>query len=82
MLPTRCGYREFKAGSEPPRSRPRNALRVRVDRIERGVGCHEQAVASQPAETEIGTALRQQDMGDQITVRGEHNNAVEPRTLA
>jgi hypothetical protein len=49
-----------------PRSAAGFALRVYVERIDRVAGRHEQAIALQAAETEIGAAFRQGDEADRI----------------
>jgi hypothetical protein len=57
----------------------RGALRVDVERIERGARRHEQAVAVHAAETKIGAALGQVDATDQLAGRIEYVHAIEAR---
>src|SRR6185312_7097226 len=54
-----------------------HALRIDVERIQRVRRCHEQAVALDAAETQIGAALRQRNMADRLALRREHAHAVE-----
>ena len=54
-----------------------HALRVDIERIERLARGHEQAVALQAAEADIGAAFGQRDAADHGAVGGEHQHAVE-----
>src|ERR1700682_5846475 len=49
------------------------ALRVDVERIDRMARRHEQAVALDAAETQVGGALGQHDLADPLAVRGEYH---------
>src|SRR6476469_5534396 len=53
------------------------ALRVHIQRIDRLARGHEQPVALEPAETQIGAALGQRDAADQYAVGGVDHDAVE-----
>jgi hypothetical protein len=54
-----------------PRSAAGLALRVYVERIDRAAGGHEQAIALQAAETEIGASFGQGDEADRFAGRIE-----------
>ena len=56
---------------------PRRALRVHIQRVDRLARGHEQAVALQAAEAEVGAALGQGDAADHDAVGREHHDAVE-----
>jgi D-galactarolactone cycloisomerase len=56
---------------------PRRALRVYIERVDRLARGHEQAVALQASEAEIGAALGQRDAADHDAVGREHHDAVE-----
>src|SRR6266403_1600522 len=58
---------------------PQRALGVHVQRVDRLARCHEQPVALQSAETQIGAALRQRDAADLRAVGGEYEYAVQFR---
>src|SRR3954454_13346137 len=60
------------------RSAADRAFGVDVDRVERLARRHEQPVPLDPAEAEVGAALRQRDAADHFAVRGKHDDAVEP----
>src|SRR5207237_962582 len=53
------------------------ALRVHVDRIERRARGHEQTVAIGAAEAEVGAALREADLADELAVGIEDVHAVQ-----
>src|SRR5258706_14668962 len=55
----------------------RHALRVDVERVHRGARRHEQAVAVEAAEADVGAALRQVDAADQLRLAVEDVDAVE-----
>src|SRR6516162_6244173 len=57
-------------------SATQRALGFDVERIDRLTRCHKEAVAFDPAEADVGTALRQHDAPDHLTVGSEHNNPV------
>jgi|SRR5689334_7590399 hypothetical protein len=59
-----------------PRSAAGFALRVYVERIDRVAGRHEQAIALQAAETEIGAAFRQGDEADRLAGRIEDFHSI------
>ena len=75
------GCRGLKSGSRPSPGRrfsaADRALGVDVDRVERLAGRHEQAVALQPAEAQIGAALGQCDAADHRAVGGENRDPVQ-----
>src|SRR5712671_4828351 len=56
---------------------PQRPLRVHIQRIDRLARGHEQAVALQPAETQIGAAFGQRDAADHDAVGREYHDAVE-----
>ena len=60
-------------------SAARYALGIRIDRINRPAGGHEQAVPFAPAETQIGATLGQRDVPDHRAIGGENRDAVEFR---
>src|SRR6266436_2850106 len=51
-------------------------LRFDVERIDRLARRHEEAVALDPAEADVGAALGQHDAADHLAVGGEYDNAV------
>ena len=55
----------------------RRALRVHIQRVDRLARGHEQAVALQAAEAEVGAALGQRDAADHDAVGREDHDAVE-----
>src|SRR5271166_4002585 len=57
-------------------SAARRALRVHIKRVERLAACHEEAIAAEPAEAEIGAALGQRDAADRLALRREDHDAV------
>src|SRR6185295_1001042 len=67
----------LQAASPLPASAARRALRVHVERVDRLARGHEQAVALQAAEAEVGAALGQGDAADHDAVGGEYHDAVE-----
>src|SRR5206468_8287220 len=58
-------------------SAARHALRVHVERIDRGAGGHEQAIAVGAAEAYVGAALGQVDAPDELRFAVEDVDAVE-----
>src|SRR4029453_17962205 len=58
-------------------SAARRALRVDVERIQRLARRHEQAVAFEPAEADVGGALWQRDAADWLAVGREYHDALE-----
>src|SRR6266404_1888379 len=64
-------YGRHRASSAADRT-----LRFDVERIDRLACRHEEAVALDPAETDVGAALGQHDAADHLAVGGEHDNAV------
>src|SRR6516164_6364654 len=60
------------------RSPPNRALRVDVKRIKRVARRHEQAVALEAAEADIGAALGQRDRSDALAFGVEHHDAIAP----
>src|SRR5271170_4751033 len=67
------------SGFARTRSAADRALGVHIQRIERVAGRHEQAVALDAAEAEVGAALGERDLADPLAVRIEHHDAVERR---
>src|SRR5262249_56101762 len=61
------------------RSAARRALRIDVERIERVARRHEQPVALDTAEAEIGAALGQRDEADGFAARAENLHPVPLR---
>src|SRR5450631_3662308 len=55
------------------------ALGVHVERIERVARRHEQAVALDAAEAEVGGAFGERDLADPFAVGIEHHDAIERR---
>ena len=51
-----------------PSGRAFHADGVQIERIDRGAGCHEQAVALPAAEAQIGAGLGQVDLADQAVI--------------
>src|SRR6185295_107022 len=58
------------------------ALAVDVDRVDRMARGHEQPVALDPAEADVGGALGQRDEADRLAGRVEHLHAVQRRAHA
>src|SRR5438309_1689279 len=58
-------------------SAARHALRVHVERIDRGARGHEEAIAVDAAEAHVGTALGQVDAPDKLRFAAEDVDAVE-----
>src|SRR5438445_5696232 len=58
-------------------SAARHPLRVHVERIDRGAGGHEQAIAVDAAEAHVGAALGQVDAPDELLFAAEDVDAVE-----
>src|ERR1700743_2154412 len=56
---------------------PQRALRVDIERVDRLARCHEQAVALQSAEAEIGAAFGQGNAADRSAVGCKYHDAVE-----
>src|SRR6266852_5610050 len=67
-----CNFSGSCAGSAPDR-----ALGADVQRIERVARRHEQAIALDAAEAEVGGALGERDLADPLAVGIEHHDAVE-----
>src|SRR5262245_53149420 len=59
-----------------------HALRIDVERIERMARRHEQAVAAQPAEANIGAALGQRDLADALALGVEDHHPIVALTHA
>ena len=83
-LQRRVSFREHhcSAGAGNPLRRfrvlsPERALRIHIQRVDRLARGHEQAVALQPAEAEIGAALGQRDTADHHAVGRVDHDAVE-----
>src|SRR4030095_13279938 len=75
--------RGSRAGERTPRgSAPGHALRVHVERVERLAGRHEEPVALDPAEAEVGAALREQDAADELARGVEDRHAIEALAAA
>src|ERR1700723_606633 len=53
------------------------ALRVHIERVDRLARGHEQAIALQAAEADIGAAFGQRDTADRFAVGREDHDAVE-----
>src|SRR6266446_2069512 len=66
----------FPAPRSPGGSAAGDALRVHVERVQRLARRHEEPDALDPAEAEIGAALREQDAADELTGRVEDRHAV------
>src|SRR5437667_12450481 len=64
------------AASRRPCSAADGALSLDVERIDRLARRHEEAVALDAAETDVGAALGQHDAADHLAVGGEDGNAV------
>src|SRR5205085_9820562 len=64
------------------RSAADSAFGVDVHGVERLARRHEEAVALDPAEAQIGAALRQQDASDHRAIRREDRDAVMPGASA
>src|SRR5438093_1062072 len=64
------------AASRRPCSAADGALSLDVERIDRLALSHEEAVALDAAETDVGAALGQHDAADHLAVGGEDGNAV------
>src|SRR5207248_1279242 len=60
----------------PPLSPPDGALGFDIERIDRLARRHEEAIALDTAEAEVGAALGQEDTADQLAVGGEDGDAV------
>src|SRR6267378_8160120 len=70
------GVADPSYGRHRASSAANRTLRFDVERIERLPCRHEEAVALDPAETDVGAALGQHDAADHLAVGGEHDNAV------
>src|SRR5207302_21739 len=75
-LPHRTGSLMSPAAARMERARQwpsaaRRALGVHVERIERAARGHEQPVALEAAEADVGAALGQADAADQLALRRE-----------
>src|SRR5258708_12103150 len=74
-----AAYSAKVASQAVPRSPSRRALRIDVERIERMARGHEQPVALDTAEAEIGPALGQRDEADGFADRVENLHPVHFR---
>src|SRR5215831_13534007 len=72
-------YSAKVASQAVPRSPSRRALRIDVERIERVARRHEQPVALDAAEAEIGGPLGQRDEADGFAARVENFHSVQLR---
>src|SRR5580698_4949618 len=80
-----CGYGSLRSqgrhrgwGNDGELS-PQRALRVHIERVDRLARGHEQPVALQPAEADVGAALGQRDAADQLAVGRVDHDTVEFR---